>query len=547
MRRNLQDLVRAAVLGSALLALGAVAAYADDSAQPGRAARLSNVEGQVSISLNGQQIADHALANLPLFEGTQIATGDDGRAEIQFEDGAIARVPPASSLTLTVLKPDDSEIDLNSGVGYFELQGSPDHPLRLRFGANTVTASGFTVLRVQLDQPPGSLAVFSGNAHLDASGNTSIDLHGGESVDLAQYVLAENIEPDSWDAWNSDRDQAITSAEASTTAATNSMPNSNNPAWSDLNNNGTWYNTPNDGYVWSPYDASNPGWDPYGNGYWVNEPGYGYIWAEAASWGYLPYQCGMWNWYTGFGWGWAPGSCSPWWAGGGGWNVNIGYYPTWYQRPFRPRSGPWPKGGPTGPHHPIPGRPVGHEPIIAVNRHPPAIGSPLPPRDGRTPVNIGGIVFNPVGVLPRRPGYDRSGNPPLSYHGDPKPVAGGPVRPIYAPPQEPVGRPFTPQQSVRDGHPVNQQPDPRQNVPNPGYNPFHPAPAPAPAPTPAPVYRPPSGGGNPHPSGGGSPPPSGGGGGGGSHPSGGGGSPHPSGGGGGGGSHPSGGGGSHPK
>ena len=327
---------------------------------------------------------------MPLFEGTQIATGDDGRAEVQFENGTIARIPPDSTMTLAVLRQGDTEIDLNSGEGYFELESAnQDHPVRVRFGSNVVTASGFTVIRVQLDQPPGNMAVFSGNAHLEAANNTAMDLHGGESVDLGQYSLAESIEPDSWDAWNSDRDQAITTAEASSTAATNSMPNNNNPAWSDLNQNGAWYNTPDQGYVWSPYDASNPGWDPYGNGSWVDEPSYGYVWVSGNPWGYMPYQCGAWSYYSAFGWGWAPGACSPWWGGGGGWFFNYGHYPSWYRRPFRPRIGPhWPRGSSSSrracrrrAHHR--GEPPG------------SVGRPvLPPRDGDSAVMIGGRWLN---------------------------------------------------------------------------------------------------------------------------------------------------------
>ena len=33
-----------------------------------------------------------------------LATGDDGRAEIQFEDGSVARISPDSSLTLSALR-----------------------------------------------------------------------------------------------------------------------------------------------------------------------------------------------------------------------------------------------------------------------------------------------------------------------------------------------------------------------------------------------------------------------------------------------------------
>ena len=182
--------------------------------------------------------------------------------------------------------------------------------------------------------------MFSGNAHLEGGASPALDLHGGESValnatDPDNYNLAESIEPDSWDAWNSDRDQELTTASADRTAATNNQPDSNNPAWSDLDANGNWYNVPDQGYVWSPNEAaSTPGWDPYGNGYWMNSPSYGYMWISGYPWGYLPYQCGAWNYYNSFGWGWAPAACaSPGGAAWGGWGVNIGYAPPRYRYP----------------------------------------------------------------------------------------------------------------------------------------------------------------------------------------------------------------------
>jgi hypothetical protein len=90
----------------------------------------------------------------------------------------------------------------------------------VRFADSVVAANGFTVMRVNLDNPPGELAVFSGNAHLERGTAVTVDLHGGESIALTgsgsnPYTLNENIEPDSWDSWNSDRDQALTAEAAS--------------------------------------------------------------------------------------------------------------------------------------------------------------------------------------------------------------------------------------------------------------------------------------------------------------------------------------------
>ena len=62
------------------------------SGQPARAVRLSYVDGQVKLAQGNQVLAEQAVANTPLFEGMQLTTADNGKAEIQFEDGSVARL-----------------------------------------------------------------------------------------------------------------------------------------------------------------------------------------------------------------------------------------------------------------------------------------------------------------------------------------------------------------------------------------------------------------------------------------------------------------------
>jgi hypothetical protein len=402
------------VLGLALVASGglllATAVLAQGGGPTARAVRLSNVDGQVQVSQGGQVLAAQALANTPLFEGSEITTNEDGRAEIQFEDGSVARISPNSSLTLRVLRQQgtstDTEVALNQGLGYFEIQGdSQANRMQVRFGDTSVTSSGFTVLRVDLDNPPGALAVFSGNAHVDSSNALALDIHGGESVKLnsaepGNYVLSEAIEPDSWDAWNSDRDQALTAEEADRTAATSTQPNSNNPAWSDLDANGNWYNMPGQGYVWSPNEAESTGWDPYGCGSWMWTPGYGYIWVSCEPWGFMPYASGMWGFYDGLGWAWAPGG--GYWWGGGGWGYNIGNAPYRYQPPNRPRGGPVHPGSGSGAIR-TGGR---YQPyaVVGVNRlHDGGASGTIRPHNG--PVMIAGTAVQPLKPISTRPVY----------------------------------------------------------------------------------------------------------------------------------------------
>jgi hypothetical protein len=402
-------------IGSAALAmLLAVQPLRADDAQPAaRAVHLSYVDGQVRVTQGSQVIAEGATVNMPLFEGMQVTTAQDGRAEIQFEDGSVARLSPNTTVTISVLRGEgangNAEMVLNGGLAYFEFEGGSQlGQYAVHFGDSTVAPSGNAVIRVRMDTPPGDLAVLSGNADLSrGSGDLELAMHGGESVtlyagDTSHYDLNESIDPDSWDAWNTDRDQAMATEGAAFTGAppSQSGPESGSPAWSDLDANGSWYNVPGTGYVWSPFEASAPGYDPYGCGNWVWYPRYGYIFVPCDNWGFLPYSCGSWGFYSDFGWGWnaGMGGCNPWWGFGGG-----GYYPG-------PRFGGSLPGGYRPPHRPImPHGPSTGHPVIAVSRPPVSGGTPLPSRQRNQPVTIAGNTIAPLRPVIARGGGGQGG------------------------------------------------------------------------------------------------------------------------------------------
>jgi len=491
------------------------AAAASASKADSRAIRLSSAEGQFQVVQDGQVLADPAYSNLPLFEGSQIITGNDGRAEIQLEDGGVARLSPNTTLTITVLQQQGTgtrtEMVLNGGLAYFELQPSTaEHSLRVYYGQAGFTATAFSVVRISEDTPPGDLAILSGNVHLERGDNLQLDIHGGESLsldasDLSQYNLAESIQPDSWDSWNSDRDQVLNSQVADRTAASNSLGNYQDVGLSDLDANGNWYNVPGQGYIWSPYEAQSGGgaWDPYGYGHWVFYPRYGYVWVSGYGWGYAPFQCGLWNFYDNFGWGWAPGNgCNPWWGGegffgggGGGW-FNIGNPPRGYRPPRRPFPGPIrprpvPRSGPR--QGGVSARPlVASVAPVAVDHR--AVGTTELPTTARTgePVTIAGYSVEPLRPLAPRQAYTHSGSAFVNR-----------AAPVH------YGSTVVGSHAVYNGSTYNSAGHPASGQP--GQAGARPA---APVSHPAPPRAAPSGGGG-HPSGGGSAPHSSGGGGGG--------------------------------
>src|ERR1700691_2857279 len=63
-----------------------------------RIVRLSDVQGLVQINKNAGLGFENAFVNLLIPQGTQLRTRDNGRAEVEFEDGSTLRVPPDTTV-----------------------------------------------------------------------------------------------------------------------------------------------------------------------------------------------------------------------------------------------------------------------------------------------------------------------------------------------------------------------------------------------------------------------------------------------------------------
>src|SRR5271165_2670287 len=123
-----------------LLLSGAVYARADDQI---RAVRLSNVVGSVQILAGTETQFSQAYPNMPLMQGSTLKTGEDGRAEIQLEDGSMIRLTPNSSAAMTVLGRDaqgnsKTEVDLLTGLSYVEMKGTANQRFVVHFNGNEV-------------------------------------------------------------------------------------------------------------------------------------------------------------------------------------------------------------------------------------------------------------------------------------------------------------------------------------------------------------------------------------------------------------------------
>ena len=126
-------------MGCALFALPAAA----DSQV--RIVRLSDVQGGVQIDKNTGLGFENAFLNLPITQGTQLRTRDNGRAEIEFEDGSTLRVTPNTTVEFSTLGLSDagkrvSGVNLVEGRAYVNWLGKSGDEFTLKFSQEKVTA-----------------------------------------------------------------------------------------------------------------------------------------------------------------------------------------------------------------------------------------------------------------------------------------------------------------------------------------------------------------------------------------------------------------------
>jgi hypothetical protein len=300
------------LLTLATCALQALPALADSQA---RIVRLSDVQGSVQIDKNSGLGFENAFLNLPITQGVQLRTRDNGRAEIEFEDGSTLRLAPNTSIDFSTLGVSDSGqhfsvVNLDEGTAYVNWLGKGGDEISLNFSRERVSIDRAAHFRVEASSESAHVAVFKGDLEVEGpTGKVAVGKKTTASFDFAEddkSTLASNVEELPLDSWDK---EAIAYHEQYANSKSNSSPYGYGV--SDMNYYGAYNNVPGYGMMWQPYFAG-IGWNPFMDGAWSWYPGYGYMFASAYPWGWMPYRYGNWMFVPGFGWMWQPGGFNSW-------------------------------------------------------------------------------------------------------------------------------------------------------------------------------------------------------------------------------------------
>lgn len=336
-----------------LLCFAAPKARADEPADAGdpptRVARVSYLDGSVSIQPGGQGDWGAAAKNRPMTVGDKLWTDKDSRAELQT---GVVSIHLGSMTALSFLNLDQTitQIRLAEGSINFrvkEIREGDVYEVDTPNLTFTIKEAGAFRIDVNENGDNTGITVIRGSGQVTASGKT-YDLKANDrgafnGTDDVQANVGQAPQGDGLDQWANSRDLG----EQNSVSQKYVPPDM--PGTEELDNSGTWSQDEN-GPIWYPSEVG-PDWAPYSNGYWSNVGPWGWTWIGYEPWGFAPYHYGRWG-YGGGRWGWYPGPrfgvsiYGPAFVGflGGGFGVGfgfgggfgVGWFPLGWGEPFHP-------------------------------------------------------------------------------------------------------------------------------------------------------------------------------------------------------------------
>jgi hypothetical protein len=296
-----------------------------------RIIRLSLVQGDVRIlhDSKGDPLAndkapwERAVLNLPIRQHDVLAT-DNGRAEVEFENGAMAFINENSVLEFFDLSLDDGSLTtrlvLRQGTGSFYVNPARDDYFSVTGGDFTAEAAGRANFRMDNFDDGSTVAVIKGQVSVVHKNDNKL-LAKGQSFTMSAGAATGTInsapQSDDFDRWVSGREDSVVTATNAAKQYSNTSPYVS--GFGDLYTYGGFYPIAGVGYGWQPYGVG-IGWSPFDYGNWFYGSQFGWSFIGSQPWGWLPYHYGGWLFQPGIGWLWTP-------TGFGNGSVPVKFHP----------------------------------------------------------------------------------------------------------------------------------------------------------------------------------------------------------------------------
>jgi len=288
---------------------------------------VSLVEGEAFVRQAGSPELKPAAVNFPLLPGDAVETGEQGRCELQFDNGTVMRLGTGSRLQINTLRADS--LTTNKKITILELTAG-----RIFSMNNTYNRELFQVVTplaaFKLDKDSTTTVSIeeAGNRVFVAKGRIGV-LYGDEAkrlkkayvragtgalISAANRLIPHDVRPTTefqlWNEYVNSHFKELHHGISKLPKPIYKFP----PAvvnfaekWSSLF--GEWEYNDLLGYVWKPYDESFKYADrrPFFHARYVTINNQLYV-VPTQPWGWVPAHLGTWVWMKKNGWVWIPGT-----------------------------------------------------------------------------------------------------------------------------------------------------------------------------------------------------------------------------------------------
>src|ERR1051326_322736 len=271
-------------------------------------ARISLVNGDVSVRRGDSGELTAATPNGPMVVNDHLSTTEGARAEIQFDWANMIRLGPSTEVRMGELQDRRYLVQIAVGTTTFRVLRDSNAEVEISTPTVSVRPLEQGSYRVPV-QPDGEteITVRTGRAEIFSPLGSEM-LAAGKTMEARgtatdpEFMIVAGIPQDEWDRWNVDRDRSLERASSTRYVSPDVY------GAEDLDPNGRWQTDPQRSDEYTAEVQS--GWAPYRVGRWVWLDYYGWTWVSGDPWGWAPYHYG--NWYmSSFGWAWYPGLIGP--------------------------------------------------------------------------------------------------------------------------------------------------------------------------------------------------------------------------------------------
>lgn len=267
-------------------------------------ARISLMNGDISVRRgdSGDFVAGNL--NAPLLAGDSVQTGPASRTEIEFDVANRLRLGALSEARMGDLRAGVIQIQVARGTATFTQISDSQAQIEISTPSASFKPLGRGAYRVSiLEDGTTEFTVRAGGSDVYTQAGSQ-RLQAGQTIMLRgnpadpEFQIVSAVNRDEWDQFNETRDRELAQSSAYQHVSRDVV------GAQDLDQYGRWSTDPTYGDVWVPNVAAD--WAPYQSGRWVWEDYYGWTWVSYDPWGWAPYHYG--RWFRGpLGWGWVPG------------------------------------------------------------------------------------------------------------------------------------------------------------------------------------------------------------------------------------------------